>query len=107
VSRWGRASRGDDQDRAVRVPDHSGRDGYPSARARCRCAPAPALGLRGSSFPEVLRRATAYLESGVDSIYPIVLSETEALRSFMSEIRGPVNRDAMARVEDQLASFQG
>ena len=41
--------------------------------------------------PEALRRANAYLEAGVDCVYPIVLWETDALRRFISEVRGPVN----------------
>ncbi|MFL5840551.1 MAG: isocitrate lyase/phosphoenolpyruvate mutase family protein [Thermoleophilaceae bacterium] len=85
-------------------------------------------------IPEAVRRANAYLEAGVDCVYPIGLWETDALRHFISEIRGPVNvirlpqtpsvaelaalgvarvswatllyRDAMARFEDQLASLQ-
>jgi 2-methylisocitrate lyase-like PEP mutase family enzyme len=84
--------------------------------------------------PEALRRANAYLEAGVDCVYPIVLWETGALRSFMSEVRGLVNVicgahspslaelaalgvarvswgpylywEAMARFEEQLASLQ-
>jgi 2-methylisocitrate lyase-like PEP mutase family enzyme len=84
---------------------------------------------------EALRRANAYVEAGVDCVYPIALWETDALRRFMSGIGGPVNvvrlpharpslaelaalgvarvswgpflyRDAMARFEDQLASLQ-
>jgi 2-methylisocitrate lyase-like PEP mutase family enzyme len=84
--------------------------------------------------PEALQRANAYVEAGVDCVYPIVLWETDALRRFISEVRGPVNvvrlpqmpslaelaalgvarvswgpflyRDAMARFEDQLASLK-
>jgi 2-methylisocitrate lyase-like PEP mutase family enzyme len=84
--------------------------------------------------PEALRRAHAYIEAGVDCVYPIILSETDALRHFMSEIRGPVNVirgaqspslaelaalgvarvswgpymywEAMSRFEDRLASLQ-
>jgi 2-methylisocitrate lyase-like PEP mutase family enzyme len=84
--------------------------------------------------PEALRRANAYLEAGADCVYPIALWETDALRRFVSEVRGAVNvmrlpqtpsladlaalgvarvswatilhRDAMARYEDQLASLQ-
>ncbi len=41
--------------------------------------------------PEALRRANAYLEAGADCVYPIGLCEAEALRRFMSEVRGPVN----------------
>jgi 2-methylisocitrate lyase-like PEP mutase family enzyme len=83
---------------------------------------------------EAVRRANAYLEAGVDCVYPIVLWETEPLRRFMSEVRGPVNIaaleqapsladlaalgvarvswgpllywDAMARFKEQLASLQ-
>jgi 2-methylisocitrate lyase-like PEP mutase family enzyme len=85
--------------------------------------------------PEAARRANAYLEAGADCVYPIALWETDALRRFISEVRGPVNvlrlpqtpslaelaalgvarvswglllyRDAMARFEEQLASLQG
>jgi 2-methylisocitrate lyase-like PEP mutase family enzyme len=84
--------------------------------------------------PEALRRANAYLEAGVDCVYPIGLWESDALRRFTSEVRGPVNvirlpqtpalaelaalgvarvswatflhREAMARFEDRLASLQ-
>jgi 2-methylisocitrate lyase-like PEP mutase family enzyme len=45
---------------------------------------------------EALRRATAYLEAGVDCVYPIVLWETDPLRRFMSEISGPVNVTRMS-----------
>jgi 2-methylisocitrate lyase-like PEP mutase family enzyme len=41
--------------------------------------------------PEALRRASAYLEAGVDCVFPIVLWEKDALRHFISEVRGPVN----------------
>ena len=41
--------------------------------------------------PEALERAHAYVDAGVDCVYPIVLSELGALRRFMSEVRGPVN----------------
>src|SRR5215216_1689339 len=91
-------------------------------------------GTQEELVPEALRRANAYVEAGVDCVYPIALWETEALRRFISEVRGPVNvirlpqmpslaelaalgvarvswatrlhRDAMARFEDQLASLQ-
>jgi 2-methylisocitrate lyase-like PEP mutase family enzyme len=84
--------------------------------------------------PEALRRADAYLEAGVDCVYPIVLWEADALRRFASEVRGPWNAvrlpqapsltelaelgvarvswgvllywDAMARFADQLASLR-
>jgi 2-methylisocitrate lyase-like PEP mutase family enzyme len=91
-------------------------------------------GSQGELVPEAVRRAQAYLEAGVDCVYPVCLWETDALRRFMSEVRGPVNviplpqmpslgelaalgvarvswgpllyRDAVARFEDQLASLQ-
>jgi 2-methylisocitrate lyase-like PEP mutase family enzyme len=91
-------------------------------------------GIQEELVPEALRRANAYLEAGVDCVYPIALWETDALRRFTSEARGPVNvvrlpqapslaelaalgvarvswghllyRDAAARFEDQLASLQ-
>jgi 2-methylisocitrate lyase-like PEP mutase family enzyme len=91
-------------------------------------------GTQEELLPEALRRANAYLEAGVDCVYPIALWETEALRRFTSEVRGPVNviclkeraslaemaalgvarvswgpylyRDAMARFEDQLGSLR-
>jgi 2-methylisocitrate lyase-like PEP mutase family enzyme len=81
-----------------------------------------------------LRRANSYLEAGADCVYPIALWESDALRDFMSGVRGPVNvirlpqigslaelaalgvarvswatflyREAMARFEKQLASLQ-
>ena len=40
---------------------------------------------------EALRRANAYLEAGVDCVYPIAVWETDALHRFTSEVRGPVN----------------
>jgi 2-methylisocitrate lyase-like PEP mutase family enzyme len=91
-------------------------------------------GTQEELVPEALRRAKAYLDAGVDCVYPIALWETDALRRFMSEVRGPVNvarlpqapslaelaamgvarvswgpflyRDAMARFEGELASLQ-
>jgi 2-methylisocitrate lyase-like PEP mutase family enzyme len=91
-------------------------------------------GTQAELVPEALRRATAYLEAGVDCVYPIALWETDALHRFLSEVRGPVNvvqlprtsslaelaalgvarvswgpflyRDAMTRFEEQLASLQ-
>ncbi len=91
-------------------------------------------GTQEELVPEALRRANAYVEAGVDCVYPLGLWETDALRRFMSEVRGPVNvvrlpqapslaelaalgvarvswghllyHDAMARFADQLASLQ-
>jgi len=91
-------------------------------------------GTQEELVPDALRRANAYLEAGVDCVYPIVLWEADALRSFMSEVRGPVGvirhpqapslaelaelgvvrvswgpylyREAMARFEERLAELQ-
>jgi 2-methylisocitrate lyase-like PEP mutase family enzyme len=91
-------------------------------------------GTQKELVPEAVRRANAYLEAGADCVYPIVLSEADALRRFMSDVRGPVNViggahspspvelaalgvarvgwgpylywEAMARFEDQLAALQ-
>jgi 2-methylisocitrate lyase-like PEP mutase family enzyme len=48
-------------------------------------------GFQEKLVPDALRRATAYLEAGADCVYPIVLSDADPLRHFMSEIDGPVN----------------
>jgi 2-methylisocitrate lyase-like PEP mutase family enzyme len=91
-------------------------------------------GTQEELVPEALRRANAYLEAGVDGVYPIALWETDALRRFMTDVRGPVNimrlpqapslaelselgvarvswatllhLDAMAQFKNQLASLQ-
>jgi 2-methylisocitrate lyase-like PEP mutase family enzyme len=91
-------------------------------------------GTQEELVPEALRRANAYLEAGVDCVFPIALWEPDALRHFMSEVRGPVNVvpmpqsppltelvalgaarvswgpflywNAMARFGDQLATLQ-
>jgi len=41
--------------------------------------------------PEALERAHAYFEAGADCVYPILLSEPEALFAFIPEAGGPVN----------------
>jgi 2-methylisocitrate lyase-like PEP mutase family enzyme len=116
-------------------------DGYPLViNARVDVFLGPFLGGAGPGtqdelVPEALGRAKAYLEAGVDCVFPIALWETDALRHFVSEVGGPVNvvrlpqapsltelaalgvsrvswglllyRDAMARFEEQLASLQG
>jgi 2-methylisocitrate lyase-like PEP mutase family enzyme len=89
---------------------------------------------QGELVPDAVRRANAYLEAGVDCVYPIILSDTDALRRFTSEVGGLVNVirgahtppmaelaelgvarlswgpylywDAQARFEEQLASLQ-
>jgi 2-methylisocitrate lyase-like PEP mutase family enzyme len=48
-------------------------------------------GTQEELVPEALRRANAYLEAGVDCVFPITLWETDALSRFMSEVGGPVN----------------
>ena len=48
-------------------------------------------GTQEELVPEALRRANAYLEAGVDCVYPITLWETDALRRFISDVPGPVN----------------
>jgi 2-methylisocitrate lyase-like PEP mutase family enzyme len=48
-------------------------------------------GTQEELVPEALRRANAYLEAGVDCVYPIILWEADALRRFASEVRGPMN----------------
>jgi 2-methylisocitrate lyase-like PEP mutase family enzyme len=91
-------------------------------------------GTQEELVPEALRRANAYLEAGVDCVFPITLWEPDALRHFMSDVRGSVNivrlplapslaelaevgvarvswgillhREAMARFEEQLASLR-
>jgi 2-methylisocitrate lyase-like PEP mutase family enzyme len=115
-------------------------DGYPlviNARVDVFLGPFLAgagAGTQEELVPEALRRANAYLDAGVDCVFPITLWETDALRQFTSEVRGPVNvvrlpqapsladlaalgvarvswgillyRDAMARFEDELASLR-
>src|SRR5437762_2538110 len=48
-------------------------------------------GTQEELVPEALRRANAYLEAGVDCVFPIALWETDALRRFTSEFRGLLN----------------
>jgi 2-methylisocitrate lyase-like PEP mutase family enzyme len=91
-------------------------------------------GTQAELVPEAVRRASAYLQAGVDCVYPITLWEADALRRFTSDVAGPVNvvrlpqapslaelaalgvarvswghllyRGAMARFGDQLASLR-
>jgi 2-methylisocitrate lyase-like PEP mutase family enzyme len=91
-------------------------------------------GVQEELVPEALRRANAYLEAGVDSVYPLALWEADPLRRFVSEAGGPVNvlrlpqapslaelaalgvarvswavllyREAMGHFEERLASLQ-
>ena len=48
-------------------------------------------GTQDELVPDALRRANAYLEAGIDCVYPITLWEADALRRFMSEVHGAVN----------------
>src|SRR3954451_18748551 len=72
-------------------------DGYPLViNARIDVFLGPFLagagpGTQGKLVPEAVRRANAYLEAGVDCVFPITLWEADPLRRFMSEVRGPVN----------------
>ena len=42
----------------------------------------------GEARSRAVRRANAYLEAGVDCVYPIVLWEKDALETFMSDVGG-------------------
>jgi 2-methylisocitrate lyase-like PEP mutase family enzyme len=73
-------------------------DGYPlviNARVDVFLGPflagAAGPGTQAELVPEALRRANAYLDAGVDCVFPILLWEEDPLRRFMSEVRGPVN----------------
>jgi 2-methylisocitrate lyase-like PEP mutase family enzyme len=71
-------------------------DGYPlviNARVDVFLGPFLAAdpGTQEELVPEALRRANAYLEAGVDCVFPITLWERDALRRFTSEVGGPVN----------------
>ena len=124
--------------RAVR--QIAAKDGYPLViNARVDVFLGPFLagadpGTQDELVPEALRRAKAYLEAGVDCVYPIALWETDALRRFMADLGGPVNvvrlpqapslaeltslgvvrvswgpflyREAMARFEERLAALR-
>jgi 2-methylisocitrate lyase-like PEP mutase family enzyme len=81
--------------RAVR--EAASEEGYPLViNARVDVFLGPLLagagpGTQGALVPDALERANAYLDAGVDCVYPIVLWERDALRHFMAEVRGPVN----------------
>jgi 2-methylisocitrate lyase-like PEP mutase family enzyme len=64
--------------------------------------------LAGSGdITEALDRAHAYLDAGVDCVYPIMLSERSALAEFVSRAGGPVNVLAtpQAPSPDELAEL--
>jgi 2-methylisocitrate lyase-like PEP mutase family enzyme len=122
------------------VREAASADGYPLViNARVDVFLGPLLagagpGTQDALVPDALLRANAYLEAGVDCVYPITLWETDALGRFMSEVRGAVNivrlpqapslaelaelgvarvswglllyRGAIAHFEGQLASLQ-
>lgn len=48
-------------------------------------------GKQGELMSVALTRAQAYLEAGADCVFPILLWEPDALRTFTSEAPGPVN----------------
>jgi 2-methylisocitrate lyase-like PEP mutase family enzyme len=64
-------------------------------------------GTQRQLVPAALERASAYVEAGADCVYPIGLWEPDALRRFMSEVRGPVNVTRVPQVRSlaELASF--
>jgi 2-methylisocitrate lyase-like PEP mutase family enzyme len=122
------------------VREAASADGYPlviNARVDVFLGPFLAgagAGTQEELVPEAVRRANAYLEAGVDCVYPITLWEADPVRRFTSEVRGHVNivrlpqapslaelsamgvarvswglllyRGAMARFEEELASLQ-
>src|SRR3954463_15652258 len=71
-------------------------DGYPLViNARVDVFLGPFLagagpGTQAELVPQALRRAHAHLEAGVDGVFPIALSQTDALRRFRWEVGGPV-----------------
>lgn len=123
------------------VREAASTDGYPLViNARVDVFLGPFLagaepGTQVQLVPEAVRRANAYIEAGADGVYPIMLSETDAIRRFTSEVRGPVNvlygppspsvaelaalgvarvswgptlyLEALARLQDELASLRG
>src|SRR6185437_2834050 len=79
------------------VREAAASDGYPLViNARVDVFLGPFLAGAGPGTQEVLvpdavRRAHAYLEAGVDCVYPIALWEADAMRRFMAEVSAPVN----------------
>src|SRR3954453_7627599 len=78
------------------VREAASADGYPlviNARVDVFLGPflAGGTGTQAQLVPEALRRANAYLEAGADCVFPIILCEPDALRTFMTEVHGPVN----------------
>jgi 2-methylisocitrate lyase-like PEP mutase family enzyme len=56
---------------------------------------------------EALRRARAYVDVGVDCVFPIVLWQPDALAAFLAQAPGPVNvlRIPPAPSETELAKL--
>jgi 2-methylisocitrate lyase-like PEP mutase family enzyme len=54
-------------------------------------------GSQGELMADALRRAHAYLEAGVDCVFPIALWEADALAAFIPAARGGVNILAIPR----------
>jgi len=79
------------------VRDAAKADGYPLViNARVDVFLGPFLagtgpGAQHELVPEAVRRAKAYLDAGVDCVFPITLWEPDALRRFTSEVEGNVN----------------
>jgi 2-methylisocitrate lyase-like PEP mutase family enzyme len=48
-------------------------------------------GMQDELVPEAVRRAKAYLDAGVDCVFPITLWEADTLRRFTAEVSGLVN----------------
>ncbi len=64
-------------------------------------------GTQAALVPEALERANAYLEAGVDCVYPIALWESDALHQFMEGVAGPVNVTRMPELPslDEIVAF--
>ena len=62
-------------------------------------------GTQEELVPEALRRANAYLEAGVDCVYPIALWETDALRRFI--VGGPRPGERRANAAGAVARRAG
>jgi 2-methylisocitrate lyase-like PEP mutase family enzyme len=76
------------------VREAAAQDGYPlviNARVDVFLKAGAGPETQPEGVPEAVRRANAYLEAGADCVYPIALWEPDALRRFISEVRGPVN----------------
>jgi len=90
------------------VRDAASADDYPlviNARVDIFLEPYIAGAAPGTQIdlvPEAVKRANAYLEVGVDCVYPVALWEPDALTLFMAGVDAPVN---VSRVP-QLSSLE-